>query len=195
MVQMARDGGGNLRSLLFGEVRANKIYAGRTSAPMMHVDLPKAQFRELSADDLRQLPVPDASFRQRQLERLARFGRSYAYGVFVDGQLAHISWLLPPAAVRTEVPAILHIKNDEAEITACETLPQFRGRGIYGFAIRKLFATGRRQGFARIYMKTAWDNKPSQKGILSAGLKKAGIALSIVPPLFGGRTVVIRLYR
>jgi ribosomal protein S18 acetylase RimI-like enzyme len=132
---------------------------------------------------LRTLSVGDPSFRERQLERLSRFGASYAYAVFVDGQIAHVSWLLPPVAMNRDIPAVLKAREDEAEITCCETLPAFRGRGIYGIAIRNLFEVARGQGVRRIFMKTAPDNKASQSGIEKVGLKRLGSAILVWLPV------------
>jgi hypothetical protein len=178
-----------------GRIASLLVYTGSTSTDLPQISIPAAEFRKLSDQDLRALHVADQAFRDRQIERLARFGRSYAYGVFVDGTLAHVSWLLPAEAVRRENPVVLKLGGDEAEITACETMPEFRGKGIYGFAIRRLFAVARECGVRRIYMKTTWGNKASQRGIRSAGLERAGVALLFVPPLFSGRTCVVRLYR
>jgi len=54
---------------------------------------PGTAFRALPEEELRQLEAGGDGFAQRQQERLARFGRSYACGVFVDDRLAHIWWL------------------------------------------------------------------------------------------------------
>ena len=194
VLQLAKGNRKDLLRAVVGSLRLNKVYVGETSPAMGQTGAPAAQFLPLSEDDLRTLDAGDAEFRQSQLDRLARFGQSYAFGVLVEGKLAHISWLLPAAAVRMESPAILQLRENQAEITACETLPEFRGRAIYGFAIRELFAVARQQGIARIYMKTAWDNKSSQRGIQKAGLKKAGLALLLTPPLSPGRTWVFRLF-
>jgi GNAT superfamily N-acetyltransferase len=194
LLQLAK---GNRRALLgavAGNLRFSRIYVGETSATMAQTSAPVGEFRPLSDDDLRTLETGDGGFRQRQLDRLARFGRSYAFGVVVEGKLAHVSWLLPAAAVRMDSPDILRLRDDQAEITACETLPDFRGMGIYSFAISELFAVARQRGIVRIYMKTAWDNKPSQRGIRKAGLKGAGLALLLTPPLSPGRTWVFRLF-
>jgi hypothetical protein len=195
LLRLARGNRRELLSALVGTIRFNKVYVGKTSAATARIGVGASKFLPLSDDDLRTLDVGDAGFRQRQLDRLARFGRSYAFGVVVEGKLAHVSWLLPAAAVRRDSPVILRLRDDQAEITGCETLPEFRGMGIYGFAIHELFVVARRQGIVRVYMKTAWDNKPSQRGIRKAGLKSAGLALLLTPPLLTGRTWAFRLFR
>ncbi len=169
--------------LITGDVSSLIVYAAdsdKVCPPELQVGL---EFLPLTPDDLHGLPGKEPYFQVRQLERLVRFGASYAYGVYVDGKIAHVSWLLPPAAMDKDVPQVLRARADEAEITCCETLPAFRGRGIYGFAIRNLFEVAYRQGIRRIYMKTTYENKASQSGIEKAGLVRQGITILITLPI------------
>lgn len=89
LLRVARRDPRKLRSMLIGDLRLHKIYVGATSGGTAAFSIPSAEFRKLSEDDLHHLDVVDAGFRRRQLDRLARFGRSYAYGVIVEGKLAH----------------------------------------------------------------------------------------------------------
>ena len=143
------------------------------------------------------LPIDadEPQFRQRQLDRLRRFGISHAYGVYVGDKLAHVSWLLPPAAVALEHPAILSLGDGEAEITACETLPEFRGRGLYAFAIQQIFQIAQDLGIRRIYMKTLRNNTSSQAGVLKAGLHLTGVLTVVTPPAIPWKTFVLRRFR
>ena len=140
------------------------------------------EFRSLSVDDLRNLPMP-AGFRADQLERAEHLGGSYAYGVFCDGALAHVSWYYDRDSEGRSPPRYLDLRRDEAEISACVTLPEFRGRGTYGLAIRGIFDLARRRGIRRIYMKTSPSNHASQRGIEKAGLRRCGSVVRIVPPM------------
>ncbi len=192
--ELLRNDRGKLWHILTGDVQIMKVYALDTRTARPPLVVPGMQFRYLDDVELRDIETGDEEFRQKQIERLARFGRSYAYGVYCEGVLAHISWLLPPCAVHIEEPRILQLNPDEAEITACETLPAFRGRGIYGFAIRQLLEVARTQRVSRVYMKTMSSNVSSQSGIAKAGLKNAGRALIVTPPLNLARQFVLRLY-
>ena len=182
-----------LLRMLIGRMSRLIVYAADTGT----VRPPESQvglaFRALTPEDLRALSVGDPSFRARQLERLSRFGASYAYAVFADGQIAHVSWLLPPTAMERDLPRVLRARAGEAEITCCETLPGFRGRGIYGVAIRNLVEVARGQGVRRVFMKTAVDNKASQSGIEKAGLERVGSAMLLVLPVIQ-RLVVWRRF-
>lgn len=151
-------------------------------------------FQALTPEDLRGLSVGDPTFRAQQLDRLSRFGTSHAYAVVADGQIAHVSWLLPPSAMERDPPRVVKAQAGAAEITACETLPEFRGRGIYGFAIRSLMEVARGQGAHRVWMKTAVENRASQAGIEKAGLARVGTAVLILLPVTQ-RLVVWRRFR
>lgn len=152
------------------------------------------EFRPLSEQDLRLLPMPE-SFRQDQLARMAHLGGSHAFGVFCDGRLAHTSWLYDRDLEGRTPPRYLDLRPDEAEISACVTLPEYRGRGVYGIAIRGICAVARGRGIRRIYMKTAPSNRPSQRGIEKAGLARCGTVVRVVLPLWpSGRGVLLRRF-
>jgi RimJ/RimL family protein N-acetyltransferase len=179
--------GSSTRLLVFGVDTS-------TALPVPAIDVPEARFEPMTDEQLRAVAAPpdDPGFRTRQLERLERFKRSYAWAVYAGDTLTHISWLLPPPAVAVDVPSVLELSTDEAEITACETLPSFRGKGIYTYAIHNLVTAARNQGIARIYMKTAEANVGSQTGIRKAGLKPIGSIRIIQPPLRPSRMIVKR---
>lgn len=158
------------------------IYAADTAASRT-LESADLEFRALTEEDLRSITTTDPLFRTRQLDRLERFGCSYAYGVFTDGQITHVSWLLPAPAMDKDLPHIIRAQSKVAEITACETLSEFRGRGIYVFAIRNLLKLARGKGVQRVFMKTLPSNRASQSGIEKAGLKRVGSAIIITLPL------------
>jgi ribosomal protein S18 acetylase RimI-like enzyme len=137
-----------------------------------------ACFRKLSDEDLQSLPMPN-ELREEQRDRTKRLGRNAAYGLFCDRKLAHISWLIVPEC---ESPKQLNLKPGEAEITACVTLPEFRGRGLYAAAIRALVQTAREAGIQTVLMKTTPSNTASQRGIEKAGLTRCGELIQYVNP-------------
>jgi len=118
-----------------------------------------------------------------------------AYGVFVDQNLAHVSWFVPADHDRLSKERNVWLTAGEAEITHAVTLKEYRGRGFYAFAIRCLIDIGLKLGVQRIYMITGTDNAASQKGIEKAGLKPAGRLWRIRYRHFGGRSIVIRGHR
>jgi|SoiMethySBSTD1v2_1073268.scaffolds.fasta_scaffold415195_2 hypothetical protein len=170
-----------LVTAVVGRVERMVVFA--TSAPAsIGMDEPSFRFRKLTADDLRTVPMP-GTFRDEQLVRLSRLGVSTAYGVFLDGELAHISWFYDRELEGRCPPRYLDLLPDEGEISACFTLPGFRGQGTYGIAIRGICAVVARAGIRRVYMKTAPTNRASRSGIERAGLQQCGDVIRIIPPL------------
>jgi hypothetical protein len=167
-----------------------------------HADLPAetpavqpgTRFEPLSEEKIRALPVTaeDHEFRDRQLERLRRLPGTRPFGVYVGDSLAHVSWLYPASVVALENPHILQLTDDEAEISGCETLPEFRGRNLYAFAIRNILSVARESGIRTIYMKTLASNSASQPGIVKGGLSPIGSVTVLTPPLVSGRKFVFR---
>lgn len=91
---------------------------------------------------------------------------------------------------------LVKLRPGEAEITSAFTLPQFRARGLYPFAIRTLCALAGQRSLERVFMITHRENRASQRGILKAGLRRQGWIVRIVPPLApSGRGVILRGFR
>jgi RimJ/RimL family protein N-acetyltransferase len=152
-------------------------------------------FRPLADEDLRKLAMPEA-LREEQMARMARFGANSAYGVFCDTKLAHISWLYDRELEGRVPPRYLDLRPDEAEISACVTLPEFRGKGLFRIAIQNISQVARKNGMRRIYMKTIPSNEASQRGIEKAGLKCCGEVIRIVLPLLpSGHGLFLRLFQ
>jgi hypothetical protein len=171
--------------MLIGNPSRFLVYSGITDELQHPPELENIELNSLTHQDLRSLEIDELEFKNRQLERLDRFSKSYAHGVFIGSELAHISWLLPSQAMEKDVPRVLVGGDDEAEITCCETLASHRGKGLYMFAILSLARIAREQGIQRIYMKTSPENLPSQGGILKAGLKYTGSTFVWTFPISG----------
>ncbi len=193
-IEVIRSDRNVLWGLLVGGCSRMLVYSADAQPSRMQRSDLAFQFRALTQEDLRTLSAPDPLFRTRQLERLERFGGSYAYGVFVDGRIAHVSWLLPPEAIVKDPPRVVCGQATEAEITGAETLPEFRGRGIYCFAIQNLLDLAGRNGMRRVFMKTKPSNKASMSGMKKAGLKQVGSAIIFTLPL-SHRQMIWRRFR
>lgn len=148
---------------------------------------------ELDHAVLEALDAGGENFRHRQLQRVSRFGASYAFAVRVNGEIANVSWLLPREAIVRDIPKILRPADGEYEITGAETLEPFRGRGIYEWAIHALMHKAASRGATRVYMKTADDNLVSQAGIVKAGLPLIGTARVVNVP-HSARYFIIRSF-
>jgi GNAT superfamily N-acetyltransferase len=195
-VATARRWRDSVGEMMRAAVRASRLYVYATpSAGAVQPHLPAGvEFRRLGSADLVELAIAGSDFWMRQIERLERFGESHAYAMVVDGRVAHVSWLLPPAAMRRDEPRLLPIRDAVAEVTGCETLPEFRGRGLYGLAIRSLVAIASVQGIRRVMMKTADWNRASQSGIVKAGLTRVGTAWLITVRGWS-KPIAVRLFR
>jgi hypothetical protein len=193
-ISLARSDPAYLRTAIKGSLQKLFVYAVDCRRPLSTRTIPDAEFRVVTRDDISAIPkdAANAAFRQNQLDQFATFGEGYSFGVYMNGDLAHVSWLLPSDALTRIHPPVLQLKDDEAEITGCETLPSFRRRGIYCYAIGRLVAAARSRGFRQIYMKTQEGNVASQAGIIQAGLHRIGTVILFSPPCLPSKRVVIR---
>jgi RimJ/RimL family protein N-acetyltransferase len=184
-----------LLSIATGRVSRWYVYRQEAATVASPVLPPGTLFHKLSDRELETL-MPTRDLQREQLQRRAALGGNTAYAIFCGGRLAHISWLITYDTERRLRPRVLGLRPDEAEITACYTLPEFRGQGLYPIAIRALCQIARGMGISRIFMKTVPDNTPSQQGILKAGLDRAGHILQLVLPFRpDGQGVIIRRIR
>ena len=146
-------------------------------------ELTGAELIKLSDEVLNSLSNKDEI--AEQAVRFKRLGFNEAYGVYYNGELAHISWMITHE--RDSRGSFLSLKSGEAEITHCVTLPQFRGLGIYPYAIRKLCQLAAAKGIKKVFMITNVSNIPSQRGILRAGLALTGKIIRTNLPSPSGR--------
>ena len=181
----------SLKNVVVGSGGRWKVY----SAPSSHLKSVEVasdvHIKKLSDDDLSQIPMPEW-LRQEQQQRVRRLGFNGAYGVLCNQHIAHISWLIPAAR---EIPRTLALRDDEAEITACVTLPEHRGRNLYPMAI-SFIAEAVKQEVQTIYMKTKFSNVSSQRGLMKAGLRPCGWVIEYdLPGLVGKHAIVVRSFR
>lgn len=147
-------------------------------------ELTGAELTKISDEALNSFSDGD-EIKAEQAARFKRLGFNEAYGVYINGELAHISWMITHD--RDSPASFLRLKPGEAEITHCVTLPQFRGLGIYPFAIRKLCQIAAAKGIKKVFMITNVSNVASQSGILRAGLALTGKIVRANLPSPSGR--------
>lgn len=149
----------------------------------------------LGDDELRALCAAKPEF-HRQAERIDEFGFNDAFGLFVGGELAHVSWLVTPEHDRLLPEREVMLREGEAEITHCHTAEAFRGKGIYPLAVRTLCQHAAASGVRRVFMVTHPQNAASLRGIEKAGLKPAGSIHRLrMPFLFKDRVLRWRGHR
>lgn len=88
--------------------------------------------------------------------------------VIDDNGIQHISWLY----YRNHHNRILELKDKEAEIKFCLTIPSARGFGIYPQVLIKIIQYLKNNSFERVYICAFNDNYSSIRGIEKVGFKK-----------------------
>ncbi len=129
-------------------------------------------------------------------DRLERHGFNDAWAVRIEGRLAHVAWLIAAEHDGLLPRRNVRLRDGEAEITHCFTLPEFRGRGVYVFAIRSLCGIAATRGVGRIFMITSINNLASQRGIERAGFRRCGQIFRWSLPYLSSRlALTVRTHR
>jgi hypothetical protein len=180
-LQMLRDDPAVFLYSLKGRWSRMMVFSVATNEIARPAKLDGVICRKLSDEELQNLPSSSQELQQEQIERFSRLRFNGAYAVFCNNELAHISWLFLAKNEALQPPRLLRLAADEGEITACVTLPDFRGKGLYPFAIQSICEEARQRGIRRIFMKTKPNNVASQRGIRKAGLRPCGSVLEYHP--------------
>lgn len=181
---------GAFMSAVTGRVHRLLVFSELTSRIPAPPALSNVYCKSLSDAELLALVDrrPELKYQRDFLETI---GESRAYGVYLDDQLANISWLLMPEHGARRTVRHIKLRAGEAEIAACVTLPEHRGSHLYPFAIQTLCTIAREAGVRRVFMITGGENVSSQRGILRAGLRPCGHVLRFVLPFFPSRPGLI----
>ena len=174
LVDLVRNDPLEIPRTLSGRVEKSLVFVADVDSFPMAPALPENwSMRYMTIDEIRSLESRDdelspyaARFREREF--------SDAWGVWIDGELAHVSWLIPH-----EHDALLPVRNlklqpGEAEITHAITASRFRGRGIFPVVIGQLMDLARKQGLNKVYALTGVGNTSSQRAITKAGFSRGG---------------------
>lgn len=137
-------------------------------------DRPDLEFRPLTVDDF--------SIMRQRSDRFGDQARLYfdqrsidsAFGVFVDGELGHISWAYTAEEYKRDPYERFRLGVGEAEIVNCYTSDAYRGKGLYPYAVQRIATLLFSRGFERIFMNIEPGNEASRRGILKAGLTSCG---------------------
>jgi RimJ/RimL family protein N-acetyltransferase len=143
---------------------------------------PDLEFRPLTSDDFEKMhPRTDRFGEQARLYYETR-GINSAFGIFVDGELGHISWAYTAKEYALEPYERFRLGMGDAEIVNCFTADAYRGKGLYPHAVRIIAALLLTRGFDRVFMNIEPNNDASRHGILKAGLKSYGRVLHLRSP-------------
>jgi ribosomal protein S18 acetylase RimI-like enzyme len=171
--RLLRNDPGHFAAYLLGEPERYVLYTAETGEVPTPEPRAGVVLEKLSDEDLAGLPTGRKELREH-VERFRRVGYNDAYAVSCDGKLAHISWLITPDHDCGNAVRNVKLRDGEAEITHCVTLPEFRGQGLYPYAIGHLCRVSRERGIRRIFMITNVRNRASQRGMEKAGLVRRG---------------------
>jgi hypothetical protein len=127
-------------------------------------------------------------------DRFATHGYNGAYVVRLNGDVAHINWLIPHEEDKRRPRRDVRLRPGEAEITHGYTRRRFRGRGLQPAAILSLCGEAATLGIVRVFSITSRSNPASLRGISKAGMVPAG---TIVRASFGQgmSSITVRLFR
>jgi RimJ/RimL family protein N-acetyltransferase len=144
---------------------------------------------KLNDDELRKLSADYPEF-HRQAERLDEFGFNDAYVMRVNGEPAHIAWLVTSEHDKLLPEREVKLRRGEAEITHAYTAEAFRGRGIYPLMIKALCQQAAGMGLKRVYMSVHPSNVSSLRGVDKAGFQLSGRVFRLHSPLLPERFVL-----
>lgn len=154
-----------------------------TRAMTLQVDArPELEFRTLACADFEQMRQRNDRFGEQARLYYEQRGISTAFGVFIDGELGHISWVYTAEDYRREPYERFRLGGGEAEIVNCFTAEAYRGKGLYPHAIRMIAERQFLRGFDRVFMNIEPGNEASCRGILKAGLARYGRVLHLRAP-------------
>lgn len=179
---------------LVGRVDKYYVYSCKPEDIGECAPLQGTEFRKITDEELLYAASQHAEMKMYK-EKFEKSMINDAYGVYVNGALAHVSWLVPADHDRLGKERNVKLTDGEAEITHAATLHQFRNRGLYTYAIRCMVGICKQQKIRRLFMITGIDNLASQKGIQKAGLRPAGRIWRVKYRHFGGKSFAIRGHR
>ena len=145
-------------------------------------DRPDLEFRPLKSNDFSRMCRRTDRFGEQARLYYEQRGITSAFGVFVDGELGHISWAYTAEEYKREPYERFRLDAGEAEIVNCFTADAYRGKGLYPYAVRLIAAQLLSRGFERVFMNIEPGNEASRRGILKAGLKSYAQVLHLRSP-------------
>ena len=135
------------------------------------------EFRSLDSQDFSRMRHRSDRFGEQTRLYHDQRGINSAFGVFIDGDLGHISWAYTAKEYGCEPYERFRLGTGDAEIVNCYTAEAYRGKGLYPYAIRLIAEQLLSRGIKRVFMNIAPANEASRRGILKAGLISYGRVL------------------
>jgi ribosomal protein S18 acetylase RimI-like enzyme len=145
------------------------IDAGGRLPPLCQAQV-QAAFAEVRGEDLddltraMNLPTPEPIRRRMQCGRRC-------FCLRVAGRIAAYGWVTRGAEYVGELEREFHLRDDEAYIWDCATLPAWRGRRCYSALLSQLAHQLGREGARHIWIGASRQNQASVGGFVNAGFK------------------------
>jgi GNAT superfamily N-acetyltransferase len=105
-----------------------------------------------------------------RIQALAHDADAWAFGAWVQGELAAVCWLYARETLRKR-GGLFRLAPDEAELAQVTTAQSFRGRGVATNLIQYAAWQMGLGGFRKLYAKIWHDNKASVQAFERAGWK------------------------
>jgi len=151
--------------------------------------------RKITAEELSALAYDCGRFADQARLYYVKRGIDTAYGVYLNEELVHMSWVYTAAEYSKEPFRRLALEDREVEIVNCFTLDRCRGLGIYPYMIQFLSNLQFQNGVERVYMMANHKNTASQRGIIKAGLKVLGRVTYIRIPASSNKSIYYRRHQ
>jgi len=110
------------------------------------------------------LPTPEPILRRLQ-------GHRRCFGLKVAGQIASYGWVTRGAECVGELEREFQLRDDEAYIWDCGTVPAWRGQRCYSALLSQLLYHMHHEGVPRIWIGASRQNLPSVRAFANAGFQ------------------------
>jgi GNAT superfamily N-acetyltransferase len=139
--------------------------------PLPAIEQPAGLTIERPADDR---PLPLARGLDPDTVATERAAGHRLYIATIDGEVAGWGWVATQVATIGELGVRMRLAPDERYLWGFETLPEWRGRGIYTALLGAILRDD--QTASRFWIGHNAGNTPSARGILAAGFTPVGEA-------------------
>jgi hypothetical protein len=149
------------------------FWALRTADGLPPLCTPKVtvEFSEVEtaniADLTTAMDLPDSSLIEQRFQ-----GRRRCFIFRIDGRIAAYGWVTQGEEQVGEMERTFHLRDDEAYIWHCGTIPEDRQKGLYSALLSQIIYQLAGEEIPRIWIGASRLNKPSIQGIANAGFHR-----------------------
>ena len=128
------------------------------------------KFEEVGSADIDDLMVAmNLSTSEPIQQRLQ--GSRRCFSLKATGQIVTYGWVTHGVEHVGELDRDFHLRDDEAYIWDCGTVPAWRNQGCYSALLNQLIYRLHDEGVSRIWIGASRQNRPSIRGFARAGFK------------------------